>query len=373
MRLRNFTTMLIFCSLFLVSCQHSQPSNDDTNLSTIRDTNLEERSASTSLFGKQSLLPIKLEEQSFHSVADWKDDETIFYITQSSEGSIIHTYHLFTGEDNVFYESDAPIIKLEANEDHSLFLVHTSPTSYEAELIILDEDANETFYQKIPSFELQYTWNQTNSNQLYVTSFSEDWSFNTMIIDLDNGTVSENSISVPFVQWMNEKQFSYLKWNEEEPSLSAPLYIYDLNNEKETLLSENIISHHSYRDTMITIERSEQSNNKGIYRFYDLTTTTEVAKLETPLLSLFSEWLIPYYDYSDVGGIFYTLQANDTGTTFDLNSFNIEKSETKTILNEIENLPFKLSPSGEFALYGARFEKVIIIEDVEIKELVELS
>jgi hypothetical protein len=75
---------------------------------------------------------------------------------------------------------------------------------------------------------------------------------------------------------------------------------------------------------------------------------------------------------NSIGNHFYTFEINDEKTSFSLLSFDLKTKEKKTLIENIDNLPIKLSPNGEYAIYGARYEKIIHLTDKTMKELVNL-
>lgn len=352
-------------------CNPSHQPEQNKELSSMRGLQLPERKSASQFFGEEAKIPLELNEGLFHSVADWKDDETIFYIINDAEGSAVHTYNLFTGESSLFFESKAPIVQFEANAEHSLFLVHTSPTSYEAELIILDAEASIQFSTKFESFELQYTWNQINHNQLFVSSFNEDWTFQTYIINVKEKDVKNNPVEFPFIQWLYNDEISYLKWDQDTPSLTAPLYIYNIGKREESLLSNKVVSNTNFTGEISTIELVDENGTAAV-KFYDIKDRKLIAEMPTNLVALYSDWSIPYHDM-DSKAVYYMFEVNETKTSFSLISFELDNKEKKTIIENIENLPIKLSPNGEYALYGARFENIIFFDDNAIKELVILK
>jgi hypothetical protein len=371
MRFIKILSLLMLSLILGAGCNPSHQPDENKELSSMRELQPEERSVSQS-FETEAKIPLEINESLFHSVADWKDDETLLYITNDVDGSEIHTYNLFTGESSLFFESKAPIVQFEANANHTLFFVHTSPTSYEAELIILDTDGKVKFSTKIESYELQYTWNQINHNQLFISSFSEDWTYQTYMLNVEKNDITTNPVDFPFIQWLNDEEISYLKWDQDSPSITAPLYIYNIEKQEETQLAKGVVSNTNFKKVMSTFELVDE-NGTAVVRFYDLNSKNKLAEMPTRLVALYSEWSIPYHDMDSKKNIFYMFEVNEAKTSFSLISFNLETEEKQTIIDTIENFPFKLSPNGEYALYGARYENIIHIEDKATKELIKLK
>ncbi|WP_299087941.1 hypothetical protein [uncultured Metabacillus sp.] len=369
MRASKILFLLMFILLLGAGCNPSHQPEQNNELSPERE--LPQTSKNQSI-EKEAKLPIELDESFFHSVADWKDDETILYITNHSGGSTVHTYNLITGKSSIFFETEAPIVQLQANSDQSLFLVHTSPTSYEAELIVLDSQAKVKFQTKIESYELQYTWNQMNHQELFVSSFNEDWTFQTYIMNVKEQSITANPIQIPFIQWLNNQEITYLKWDQESPALTAPLYAYNFETEEEALLSENVVANTNFENEISTIELVDDQGT-AVVRFYDMENKKQVAEMSTRLVGLYSEWAIPYYDMNAKEDMFYMIEADETLTSFSLVAFDLQTEKKETLIDNLENFPLILSPNGKYALFGARYEHIIDIKNKAVKELIKLK
>lgn len=369
-RIGTYFFTVFLCFFCFAGCESSHQLKENKETSDERELHSNEQTAS--FFEENSELPLKFKETQFHSVSEWKDDQTIFLIMNEASKSTIYTYNLLTKEKEKFYETKDPIVKIEANDKHNLFLIHTSPSNYEAELIILDGEGNKKFEKRIESHDLQYAWNKSNNEQLYVAAFNEDWTFQTYLFHIEDGTAVQNPVQAPFVQWLNNKELAYIKWNEDEPALSAPLFIYDLENKKETLFAENTIANSTFNQIMLTVKLIDEQGG-GLYVFNDMKTKEKIISFETKLASLYSEWLVPYFALNDSTNAFYTFISKESENVFKLSKIDLQTSDETIILNNIENFPIKLSPNGRYLLYGPRYEKIIDLQKREVKELIELS
>lgn len=372
-RLTKFLTIMLLITLLLSGCFPSHQQENSQELQTGRErVTQEEKDVEDQQTEKKMKLQLDIKEELFHSVADWLDDETVFYIVNNSTGSEVHTYNLYTGESALFYKSEAPIVQMKANEDNSLFYVQTSPSSYEAKLLVLNEKGDIQFQTKLQSYELSLTWNQVNPEQLFVTSFNDDWSYSTQLIDIQKKKIIENPVDIPFIQWIDNQQISYIKWNQDEPSLTAPLYMYNLADHTETLISEQVVANTNYRNLLTTIELVDE-NGKAFVRFYDRENQEQLAEMPTRLVALYSDWSIPYHDLDKIENLYYIFEVNEEKNDFSLVSFSPKTNVKKVIFEAIENFPLKISPSGEFALYGPRFEKIIDLRNHSLEELISLN
>src|SRR5690606_38228570 len=154
----------------------------------------------------------------------------------------------------LFFSTNSPVITMKANEDHSLFLFHTSNASNQAEIVVVNEEGNHIFDWKVDAYDLFYNWNPYDKDQIFLTAFLEDWSFETYLLDVGEKTAKKYEILQPFIQWISKNELLYLKWDQNEPSFFAPLFSYNLESKNEGLLFENIISYSTYIDLLVTVE-----------------------------------------------------------------------------------------------------------------------
>ncbi|MCA1031729.1 hypothetical protein LCL95_11905 [Bacillus timonensis] len=314
--------------------------------------------------------------ETFNTVGDWYDNNQILYVTDQNGKSNIYRFNLNTGETSLFYSSEVPILTLKANEDQSLFLIHTSKSKYTAEVIILDKLGNKTLSWQFESFDLFYSWNANKKDQLFITSFLDDWSFQSYVVDVTKKSVKEFSISQPFVQWIYDSNLIYMMFKENEPSLTAPLYLLDLGNQEEELIFNEIISFTSFNDYLLTVELAPEDESKGVYKFFKGKNLEKTSySFTVPLLTDYSKMHIPYFTFNSNKGKFYTFEPYDTGSfdTYDLGfkliSYSVSESKIKTVLEEVDSMPINVSPNGNLILYGYQFEQII---DVKAKRIVQL-
>ncbi|WP_345774257.1 hypothetical protein [Cytobacillus sp. S13-E01] len=332
--------------------------------------------------GKQQIQPLDINGEAFNTVGEWFDDESVLYVIDRNGGSDIYYYNLFSGKKELFYSTEFPIVTMKANENYSLFLIHTSGARNMAELIVLDKNGDKKYDWQINSFDLQYVWNPDVVDEVFVTAFLEDWTFNTFVLNVkeqeQEQAVKQYSIPEPFVQWLDQSSIAYMKWSQDEPSFRAPLYQYDFIKQKESLLLENIVYFATYKDFLLSISNDAEDNSIGVYRFYKPGSMEKLNEVKIPLLTDYSKWFVPYHEYVTSKKQFYTFEPSESASydtyikKFELVSYSIESEETEVILSKTDNLPINCSPNGYFCLYGYQFEKLIDINGKEIKELIKM-
>lgn len=78
------------------------------------------------------------------------------------------------------------------------------------------------FQEEMPSYELTYTWNKFNENDLLMTSFSEDWSYQVYQVNIEEKKIKKIEVKEPFVQWQSATTILFQDWDTEEISVAAP-------------------------------------------------------------------------------------------------------------------------------------------------------
>ncbi|WP_404329273.1 hypothetical protein [Mesobacillus maritimus] len=321
-------------------------------------------------------MPISEVEGSFSEVAGWLKEDTILYITNFNTGSNLYTYHLTTGVSSLFFQSDNPVVSTEISPLRDKILIHTAPTSYQAEVIIKDINGETLSETKIDSFELAYEWNHGNEEEVLVSAFNEDWSFNTYILNIHEDNLTEVSLPEPFVVWPKESELLYLNWDKNAPNLNAPLKKRNLDNEKEDTLMTSVHHVDSSKEYILAISTGEQDSMQSIYSIMN-TEFVKTSEFEVPHLTAFSSWLVPFYDFIDREKKLIYLQPLRSGEAdlydegFVLTEYSFEKNKGKQLLEQLENEPISCSPNGTLCLYGYQFEKIIDLTEKEIISLVQ--
>jgi hypothetical protein len=313
-------------------------------------------------------------------VTEWLDDDTILYILDMETQSEVHTLNIQTGETYLFFSSSSPILSVDANESYELFAVHTAPSTTEGNLSVVNVTGEIVAEWNFPATQdLVFSWNPYEDRQLVVSSFLEDWSFKGFLLDVSTQSKVEKDFGNPFIQWMDENSVGYINWNQDEPSLTAPLYTVDLFSGKEQLLKNEVIMFASFADVLLTVSSSAKDNHIARYEFAKLSNMEETLGFTAPLLSLYSNYVTPFFEYTTSSNLFYTFLPYESGSlegyseAFQFVSFNVSNGEIEVLLEEIENKPMKISPNGVYCLYGYQLEQLIVIPAKEMVDLVDYS
>lgn len=370
--------MILSMFLILTGCNshHLYESSDVPKSS---DKNVSKSPVPVEFLGEhRPILTLDISGEAFNTVGEWFDNESILYVNDRSDGgSDIYRYNIYTGEKSLFVTTPASIITMKANEDHSFFFLHTSNSSNAAEIIIVDKEGNKSFETEIESTDIIYSWNPYELDQVFVTSFLEDWSFRTSLVDVLENSMESYDVSQPFIQWIDKSHISYLKWNPNELDFFAPLFTYDLKTKTEGPLFENIISFSTFNQILVTIEVDMEHESSGIYRFYNTASKKKLQEMSFPLLTDYSKWNIPFNEYVPGQQMFFTFRPYSTGSfdtysdKYEFVSLNMSSGKEEVILQKVNDEPISFSPDGYLALYGYRFENIIDIREKNIIPLIK--
>ncbi|PGY13831.1 hypothetical protein [Bacillus sp. AFS031507] len=361
---------LIFLILILTACAQKEQLKQK-----VTAKNEKPKSPATAL-GNEWKLPISIPEGEFYKFVGWLSGTKVLYITNLEQTSSVYQYNLLTGKSELIYKSEYPIVNVQISPSKKRMLIHTSPSSYEGVVTIIDIKGKEQLKKSFASYELSFEWNPYKESEILVTKFNEDWSFQILLLDLNKSNTTELTLPQPFIKWKGENEVAFINWDENNPSLFAPLIDRSLENGMEKTLFSSVIDFSEFRDLLVTVSVNEQDQSMANYSFFD----KEMKKLFTfsiPQLTNYSDWLVPFYDYNEQKGQFFTFSPVTSGEAdsytegFQLLAFNPKNGSSSLIMDGLENEPIHLSPNGDALLYGNQFEKIIDIKAKKIYELIK--
>lgn len=320
-------------------------------------------------------LPIQIAEGEFYGANGWLSNEIIVYTANTGTTSNLYAYNIFTGEQNLLFESAAPIASVQISPSGQYVLVRSSPDTFEALLTVLDANGKWVITESISAFDLAIEWNPYDENVLIVSSFSEDWNFTSYQFDISASKLEEIEVRDPFGKWAKNDQLLFLDWNSENPSLFAPLIMQSIHGDNETKILENIFQFETTKDSLMTITVPAEKSDQAVYTFMD-DNFRELSSFSVPHLTRFSDWLVPYYDWPEKNRFltFQPLYSGESDTYaggFQLVSFDTETGEKDVLMKGMENTPLSCSPNGKLCLAGFYLEKLIVLDNKNVLPLVE--
>ncbi|KMJ60107.1 hypothetical protein AB685_04520 [Bacillus sp. LL01] len=370
-----FIGTIIFC--LLSGCQ-SPPTPKEVSNAPLLSNHAKPKPFNPLFFHNESYEKLSIPAEQFSTVAEWLNDETILYIANDGDGSKVLSFDLFTGVTEIFFESEEPVISVTANKDFDLFLVRSAPSYTEGKLSVLSESGELKAEWKFDdSIDLVSTWNPFTGNQLMVSSFKEDWSYDSFLLDVPTKNMVKQDVDDPFVQWLSEEKLGYINWNQEMPILEAPLYTFDLATNETVELLDSVVTFQTYHNLLFTVGNIKDED-MAVFSFRRLPDLKEVHSYEAPLLTMYSNYFIPYFAYVNSAEKFYIFEALNGGSIdsysagFQFIMIDVEDGTKKVIFENVENKPLKFSPNGLLSLYGYQLEQIIIPSTEEKLDLVDL-
>ncbi|WP_413308791.1 hypothetical protein AA0X95_10985 [Bacillus sp. 1P10SD] len=365
-----FVLLLIFLTLLSTACADKQQPKQKTNVT--KETQKE----TTPPEGADWKLPISIPKGEFYMLGGWLSDTEVLYITNLEQTSSVYRYDLISGKSKLIYKSEYPIVTVKISPSKKNILIHSSPSSYEGMVTIIDKNGSEQMKQSFASYELDFEWNLFNESQILVTKFDEDWNFHLSLLDISKSKTVELALPQPFIKWIDEKNVAYLNWDKNTPTLFAPLIFRSIETGKEKTVLPEVIQFSTFPNLLMTVSIKNDDSSMAAYTFFD-EKMKEVFAFSIPQLTKFSDWLVPFYDYAENRGQFITFKPLNSGEVdsykegFELVSYNIKKKKSDLIMEDLDNEPILFSPSGNALLYGNRLEKIIDLKTKEIYELIK--
>ncbi len=366
-----FSVILLFAVIYLAGCEKT--SGSGLHPGSGQDS-LDKSSPSTGPVEEEPI-PITGIDGIFSQVSGWLTEEEIVYITNNQDGgSSVFLYDLYAGKSSILYKTPYPVISAEISPDSKRILIHSAPSSYEADITIIDHGGSVLFEQKVPSFELTAEWNKADADKILITAFKEDWSYVVYNLNLSNSVMVEMDEFPPFALWQSNEKLYYLDWDADGTSLQVPLKERSLSggSEKTVLTAAHYLD--ASISTLLAIE-TKQDTGTAVYHFFQDGEETAY-KLEVPQLSSFSGWIVPEHDWMTDKELLH-FQPLDSGEAdfysqgFNLVKYDVVTGSQKVVMEGMENAPLACGPDVEYCLYGFQLEKLINLKTGNVVELTE--
>ncbi|MEH7121134.1 hypothetical protein V7128_27555 [Neobacillus vireti] len=357
-----FLLVLFLSSLFLGACAAKEQVKQKTP---IKNEKSKIPAQSLSSVWK---LPISISkgQGEFYKAVGWYSNQQIYYVTNLNQTSSLFLYNLLTGKSKLIYKTVNPIINVQISPSKKYLLIHSSPSSYEGLVTIIDSKGTELLKKTFPSYDLGFEWNPYDESQVLVTKFKQDWSFQLYLLDWKHASTTELNLPQPFIKWIKKDEVAYLSWDQTSPSLVAPLIFRGLENDKERIAFPKLIQFSAYPNLLMTVSAKQGDSSFADYSFFD-NKQTKLFSFSIPQLTKFSDWLVPFYDYCEEKKKFITFRPNTSGDVdnytggFQLISYDLTTGTSEVIQEGLDNVPISVSPAGDIALIGNSLEKIIDI------------
>ncbi|WP_341356591.1 hypothetical protein [Rossellomorea sp. y25] len=325
---------------------------------------------------KKEIVAEILTSDSFVENIGWLSDSEILTVQNEDGQTSFYIYNLYDGSNMKIYEIPSSYVSASISPDKEKILIHSAPVSYSAQVTIIDRGGEVLFQEEdVPSYELTHSWSKFDDNALLMTSFSEDWSFQVFRIDVEKGIMDPIDVEQPFVQWHSDSSVLFQDWNTDEISVSAPLLSQNVVDGGKEMIVDSSVHFNQFDDSLLSIFSREE---EGPFTYQFITSSGEIqAEFTVDLLSRYSDWLIPYYDMIGGKGHLITFKANEPGSfdtytgTFSLMKWDTVSGKEDVLFDDLPLEPIQCSPNGEYCLYGNQLEKVIVLTNSNIIQLLK--
>lgn len=325
----------------------------------------------------QTIIPITPPEGILSRIGGWLNNHVIVYVTSSTnDASHVYTYDLYTGKSKLMYQSPISVSAVLISPNQKYVLIQSSQARNQGELTVLDLNGKPLFSKSIASFQLSFQWNPNDDEKILVTSFDENWAYQTYILDIDAKTTNEIQLEQPFAYWYSKNKFVYLDWNMKTPTLSAPIVEFNIDDQVKSPIIENVYQLNSFQKMFLAISVNEANKDEAVYSFFS-EKFRKIISITMPHLSKYSDWLVPYNDMNVQNHSFITFRPISSGEAdvykegFQLVSYNLSNGKEKILFNQMKNEPLNCSPDGKMCLYGNQLEKLLILNKQKLVQLIK--
>ncbi|KON90254.1 hypothetical protein AF332_09700 [Sporosarcina globispora] len=364
--------MLVFSLFLITGCE--KPEKTEMQQEQKQETETSEPSAPADEGQKKSAKTIQIKAGEFQGANGWLSDDKIVYTLNEGTDSRVFAYNLFTGDQTLLYESSYPIASVTVSPAGKYVLVRSSPGTYEGILTVVKANGKVVWEENISGFDFAVEWNPYHEESILIASFTEDWSFTSYHVDIAKGTSEEINLREPFVKWGDSKHLLFLDWDSENPSLFAPLVKKSIDGNNETEVKPDIFQFDSAKDRVMTITVPANQSDQAVYTFLD-NDFGKLSSFSVPHLTSYSDWLVPYYDWTPHGFItfqpLYSAESDMYAGGFQLISVDSESGDKEVFFEDMENVPLSCSPNGTACLAGFYLEDLIMLDKKAIIPLVE--
>lgn len=359
---RYVVLLLISTFLLLTACEPAEDLQDHAN----KNPDLQE---------KISVEKLSLNAQDVNdmeAIYGWLSADTILYSKKLKDGDVsqLMTWNLTSNEHKVFYNPTAPISTVSISPSKSYVLVSTT-FKEKVQTNILDANGNPVYSVSLSAYDVTYEWNVYQEGVLFLSTFFEDWTYNSYIVNTEKQTTKMIDHPEPFAQWDSAQGMLFLDWQKGESKLTAPLVRKDLNKEKMDTIMLNVVHFKKMKQTLLTIQANTENFNQATYEFLN-EKYEPISTFSVPHLNGYSDWKIPAYDFNEQKGDFFTfvpeksINADQYDGKFTLIKFNWKTNKKEEILDNIKNEPLSCSSDGSLCLYGNRLDKMIDVKNRKI-------
>ncbi|MEI5905859.1 hypothetical protein WAK64_02100 [Bacillus spongiae] len=372
MKRLHFCLLILLC-MILIGCRNEkivkEPDPSPTN-------NELSETAENSTLDEKTVEPLHIQKQAFVRSIGWVNGEEMVYVQFIDGMYQFIRYHIHTGEQSVFYETDKPFVTAEISSSNQWIMIHTAPITSSANIVVIDLSGTVMIEKEIPSYELMIEWNPYDENLVFLTAFNEEWTHELYLLNISTNKMQLMEGAEAFLTWSNEDTWLYQKWNQDEIQLVSPLYEKGFQKD-EKMIGESVFQFDKLEEYLLEIIVDENDVHSAHYQFTERANSENPLRFTVPQLDQYSSWLVPFYTIDRhhffvftpyKSGPFDAYQDN-----FQLISWNLKTGEEEVLFENIKNEPLQCTSQGTYCLYGYKGEKLINLKEQEINNFVEME
>lgn len=327
---------------------------------------------------EQTVHSLNIDYQDFQKIIGWVSSDTLLVHSGDSQSHSFSLFNVFSGEDELVYETDSYILSAEINHGENLVLFQEVFEEV-SELHVMElEDGI------LHSVELHYSgyvtldWNDIDPDRIFISHYAYDpgealESIRVQVWNTESGSLEDVPVPSMYPKWYSSNVYLYVDELE-----GRNLYIVDSREtDSDMLISRDIRDFFLHQDTFIGIVPSDINENH-VYLFHEYPFLVGEQVITIPKVSLFDAPVKPFLTQSRRNGDIYGVIAQEPVIleeelgSFALQKLDFELEEMTEIMKLPYDAPVQLSPNEEFVLFGWRYEYLIDLSKQEMHELVDL-
>lgn len=323
----------------------------------------------------KTIKPINAEKNGFIRAVGWLSNDTVLIQKQSAKKTMLIKYHLFTGENDVLFETTDIISEIKISPDRQYFFIYGVSIENKVALTIYNSESG----KKIKSHAMQplaanFHWNPDSPEKIMVIVYEQNFSYSAYVYDFLKDNYQAVSLPSALVSWYGNNL--YLANQKSDQSELGNLYLQNIHSESEKdLIAANIFEFATNRNLLLTIE--EGSSDEEVTYNFRSSGFQSISKYEMPREYDKLGTFIPYFDLNFSRKQFVSFEpyeSREIGPVqgeYKLVRIDPNTGKKHTILELLDNQPLLSSPDGNYLLYGYQYEKIISLSKKEVEDFIK--
>ena|GEM_PF-4068649 len=345
--------LFLLASFLLVSCTKDEKHHIDT-------VDIRERD-------NKPLM--KVAEEELIETAGWLSQNEVLTIEQDDDGQAVYLHQFNEKEPIELFRTSDAIMSAYASASGEYVAITHSNKSDSATLLIISRDGKKVLSREIISSYVLFEWDNTKDHQerLLVMALKEDWSYDSLLINVETREEAQLSLPKPFIHWIDDGNIAYIG---DATEAGEPVHQYDLELEEDKVIHEDAVGIFSkYGKTIIaSVDEVKSSMTLKVYSEGDFGRP--VQEIVIPALTHDGEYLMPYMDVPEDGNSIFVLAplTGEASSLFELFKWDLRSNERERIIDRVNNEPIACNTDGTYCLYGHLLDSIIDLREKTIEK-----